>query len=424
MLDRTISPKIQSIQDIKPLIPKEIQFPNGVMLYAFNASEQALVKIDWVFDAGSIYAKNVKLALIVNKLLTEGTQSKTADEISLIVDYCGASLRTDTTKEKASLSLTVLHKHVDQMLELVSEILHEASLPEEELQLYLARKTQELHINKQKVSFVARDSFPSLLYGTDHSYGRPSELEDYLSVTPKMLQDFYAQHYANRKPLIFVSGSVNDNLIQKLEQFFGQNKISKHSIQEAKIFNSSSQLEHKVLFKDAVQNALRIGRLWPNRTHQDYVGLQALVTLFGGYFGSRLMTNIREDKGYTYGIGAGVKHFKSSSFMFIGTEVKAENYMDVIREIEVEVDKLKQNKVSIEELNLVKSVMQGAFQRGFDGPFAQADRFKELIYNDLDMNYYELFLKKLKEIDVNQIQDLAQDYLNIDEFYKLIVGKF
>lgn len=423
MLDRANYPEIQEIREVSFEMPQEKKLTNGIRVFYFDDADQPIIKIEFVFRAGVKYHSNYRLASTVSKLIGEGTSKRSADEISTLIDGCGAILNTETGNEFASIKLVVLHKHLHKMLHLIAEILEDATFPQEELELFLLKKQQELIINNQKVSFVARNRFPSILFGENHIYGRPMEWTDYQALNRDILVDFYETYYKSRTFDVFVSGSIPESLFDELENYFGSRMVGKPDSIETETFKTAVNRIHTVSFPDMVQNALRLGQIWPSRHHADHAGLQVLVTLFGGYFGSRLMTNIREDKGLTYGIGAGVKMYKDVSMMFIGTEVNAENYKEAISEIELEINKLQADLVSEEELKTVKSVIQGSFQRGFDGPFARLDRFKELILNELEMDYYDKHIHSIKIIQPADIRNLASKYLKFDDLYQLIVGK-
>lgn len=423
-LNRKYAPEINSVQEISFQKPELNLLDNGINVFSYNDSQYELIRIDFVFKAGTKYHSNSKLPVIVNKLILEGTKSKSNEDISTIIDFCGAFLNSEVTTEHAQISLSVLHKHLTIMLPLVAEIIEEASFPESELSLFLSQKQQEIAINSQKVSFVARDKFPSLLYGENHLYGRPTDIQDYLSVSQEMLVKFHKDFYKSNMLEIYVSGSVPTGFYETLNNLFGKKEIHLNDELHVSSFQSNPEKKQRIEFTDAVQNAVRIGRIWPNRQNDDYVGSQVLLTLFGGYFGSRLMSNIREEKGYTYGIGAGVKHYKESTYMFIGTEVKSENYLDVIDEIYKEMSILQKEIVSTDELNLVKSVMQGAIQRSFDGTFSKIDRFKELKISGFDEMYYMDYLKKLKSINANDINIFANKYFKLEDYFELVVGNF
>ena len=146
-------------------------------------------------------------------------------------------------------------------------------------------------------------------------------------------------------------------------------------------------------------------------------------TILGGYFGSRLMANIREEKGYTYGIGSRMVSMNNAGYIYISTEVGTNVCDDAVNEIYKEIDKLRNELVSSEELNLVKNYMMGDFLRSADGPFALADKFKKIMFYDLSYSYYDEFVKTVKTITPEQIQSLADQYLNPDDLYELVVGK-
>jgi len=422
-IDRNIAPEINEIRDVKIGNPNEFTLSNGVNVFGFNAGTQDIIRIELMVRAGAKYHKNKRLPIVVNKLLTEGTDEMSGDAIAALIDFYGATLTTKVTNDYAIVSLTTLNKYLKETLEVLAAVFSKASFPRKELDLYLTKKSQELAINNQRTDFVARDRFPSLLFGEDNAYGRPSYIEDYQNVDTAQLKEFYNRYYRDNEFEIHLSGRVNEELHGLLEGYFGGFK--NNAVEEVTLrdFSPSSVREHRIEFPQAVQNSLRLGRRWPGRKHDDYAPLQVLITLFGGYFGSRLMMNIREDKGYTYGIGAGVSHYRDASFMFIASDVKAEVTEDALNEIYKEMQKLKDAKVSDYELKLVKTVMQGAFQRGFDGPFATGDRFKDMRMAGMDFAFYRDYLEKLKSATPEDIQRLANEYFIKENIYELITGK-
>jgi len=147
-----------------------------------------------------------------------------------------------------------------------------------------------------------------------------------------------------------------------------------------------------------------------------------LVTIFGGYFGSRLMTNIREEKGYTYGIGSFVLILKQASYLVISTEVGNTYVEPTLSEIALEMRKLQTEPISENELETVKSYLLGEFLRDFDGPFALASSFKAINDFDLDYSFYDEALKVLRNITSAELMQLAQQYLNPEDFHTVVAG--
>jgi predicted Zn-dependent peptidase len=161
----------------------------------------------------------------------------------------------------------------------------------------------------------------------------------------------------------------------------------------------------------------------PTKTHKDFHSLTVLNTILGGYFGSRLMTNIREDKGYTYGIGSGMIPLKKAGYFFISTEVGVEVCNKAIDEIYIEINRLRNESISEKELILVKNYMIGSFLRSIDGPFALANRFKSIMEYDLDYSYYDDYISTIKNIKASDLLNLANKYLDPNSMTEVVAGK-
>lgn len=424
ILDRHIAPEIKDIESLNIRQPQKYILSNGVPVFSFDVSEQDLIKIELNFDAGSAVADKVLIAGICNKLLTEGTQKHTAAQIANQIDSYGGFFETSITNDIASVALYTLNKHLDKTLPILAEIIQEPKFAQNEFDLYLAQKYNEFLVNQQRVAYIARAHFPALLFGESHPYGKILKEEDFKNIEPKDIVDFHSKNYLNGSYRIFLSGKLAANTIELLEEYFGQMKYSEPERQRIyPNIKSAAQKEHFIIKEAAVQNAIRIGKEVINRNHQDYNGLRILNTILGGYFGSRLMSNIREDKGYTYGIGSGLLSMKEASFFFITSEVKSEVSKLAIDEIIKEIKILQNEEIGKEELGLVKNYLQGNFQRSFDGPFALLDRFKEVYYSNLDYNYFTSYIETVKSISSKELIALANTYLQTDEMYKLTVGK-
>ena len=424
ILDRTKAPEIRNIENLNIRRPMEEKLSNGMPVFLFDVSEQDFVKIELNFDAGSARSAKALIAGVTNKLLSEGTRSHSASEIAELIDSYGGFFETNITKDVAAVALYTLNKHLENTLPLLAEIIREAVFPKEELELHLAQKRNEFLVNKERVNFIARSHFPAILFGEEHPYGRILKTEDFNKVQRQDLVNFHQDHYISSDARIFVAGKVSSNITTLLERYFGDmqaSAVTNHFVLPE--IKSSNTSYHFIAKESAVQNALRIGKTVIGRQHPDSAALRIVNTILGGYFGSRLMTNIREDKGYTYGIGSGIMNLQYAAFFFITSEVKSEVSEMAVTEIFKEIEKLQQQPVGEEELTLVRNYLQGEFQRSFDGPFALLNRFKEIYYSKLDYEYFENYIEKVKTITASEIMDLANKYLKQEELYTLIVGK-
>jgi predicted Zn-dependent peptidase len=189
------------------------------------------------------------------------------------------------------------------------------------------------------------------------------------------------------------------------------------------MLDTTKQRTHFIEKPDAIQSAVRVGRLLFNKKDPDYFKFQVLNTVLGGYFGSRLMANIREDKGYTYGIGSGLASLVNGGYFFISTEVGVDVTNNTLSEIYKEIKLLREQPVNNEELETVRNYVLGQFLRSVDGPYSLADKFKAIWEFGLGYDYFENYFKAVKTITPKEIQELANKYLQEEDLIELVVGK-
>lgn len=424
MLNRAQQPELMNIETIPMLEPSIIHLSNGIPVYYLNSENQELVRIEINFDAGSWYAAKKLVSRFTSLMLVEGSKKYKSSQISEILDSNGAHLDVSADRDYATVSLVCLNKYLSNTLSVLADIIINPVFPKYEFDLLVKNNYQNLLINNKKVGFVARNQFLSLLLGSHHPYGRFAIYEDYENLNAKDLEEFWSTNFHLTTSKFFVSGNVNTEVLGLLEIHFGnivQTKVLPPSKLEHKAI-CNTEFEHFIEIEGSVQNAVRMGFNTINIGHPDLHSLKIVNTIFGGYFGSRLMNNIREDKGYTYGIGSGIVNLKHESFLFISSEVNAPNTADTIKEVKSEIAKLQNDLIGDDELFLVKNYLSGTFMRNFDGIFSQMDRIKELILNDLPSNYYEIGLQKVHNITKHEILEISQKYFDIKNTYTLVVG--
>lgn len=425
VIDRKKSPAFQTIEKIEMIKANELRLQNNIPVYSINAGTQELIKIEFIFPAG-MYQQNIPLqAAGVNDMLEEGTSKLTATEIAEKVDYYGSYLETSISQDSASVILYTLNKHLQNTLPIVEQVIKDATFPQIELETYLTNKKQKFHVNNQKVSVLARKQFTELLFGATHPYGINVKESDFSTVTRNHLADFYTKYYRSNNCKIVIAGKVNDTIFTMLDKHFGGNDWATNSIQTNKtiVADTTTTAKHIILKDDAVQSAIRIGKLLFNKTHPDFQSLQILNTILGGYFSSRLMSNIREDKGFTYGIGSGIVSLQNAGYFFISTEVGVDVCEQALNEIYFEINRLRTETIPSDELQLVKNYLIGTFLRSVDGPFALAERFKSIMEYDLGYNYYDNYIATIKSITASQLMELANNYLEPSSMIELVVGK-
>lgn len=424
MLNRTISPPIKNAVDLDlTLKPYEkIVLKNNVPVYAINAGVEEVMMLEFIFYAGNCYEQKNIIAAATNSLLKNGTAKKTAFQINEHFEYYGAYLNRTCHNEYATLTLHCLSKHLNKLLPVIKEILTESIFPEQELEIFKQNSRQQLSVNLQKSDFVANRLIDKYLYGEDHPYGKFSTAEAYEALQAKELRMFYKDHYVNGNCIMLAAGKLPDDFEQQLNISFADLTFNQPIARRKNIADPAPGKKGRVdNDPNGVQGAIRIARPFPNRHHPDFKKVMILNTLFGGFFGSRLMANIREEKGYTYGIHSYIQNHIQETAWMISTEAGKDVCKATIEEIYKEMDLLKEEPIDEEELLLVKNYMMGSNLGDLDGPFHIINRWKNLILNDLDENYFYDSMKTIKDITAEELKELADKYLVPEEFFELVV---
>jgi len=425
MLNRSVQPQIVDATDFHlHLKPYEyFTLDNGIPVYALRAPEQEVVFVEWVFFAGNAREVNNMTATAANYLLKNGTKTKTAFAINEFFEFYGAYLNRNCYNETASVKLHSLSKHLPLLLPVVNELLTESVFPEEELGIYKQNQKQNLEVNLKKCDFVANRLIDKYLFGFTHPYGRYAAAADYDALERDNLLHFYSDYYINGKCILFIAGNLPDDIDSLLNKNFGA-LLCNRQTPGAIDYNGSHESEKNHLVindENGVQGAVRIARNFPNRHHPDFIKVYVLNTIFGGYFGSRLMSNIREDKGYTYGIHSFLQNHIHESALVISTEVGRDVCEATVAETFKEMKRLCDEPVGEEELDLVRNYMIGSILGDLDSPFQIIARWKNYILNNLDENYFNQSISTIKSITPAELQQLANKYFQPDDFYRLTV---
>jgi zinc protease len=421
--NRKAQPKMSPVGIDK--IPEAESFflKNKVPVFFIEAGSEEIMKIDFIFRAGQIMEELPLQASTANMMLVEGSENYTAEALNKTLDYYGTFLNLVYEKDAAGLTIYFLNKHLEKILELCREIIFRPVFLENELNALLKKRQQWYKVNREKVHNIASDKFFESIFGSIHPYGRQIDLHDFEGLTPLLLKQFHRRYYSPGSMAVIVSGKIHPETKNLLDHYFGQS--SENDKTQA---NDPSPLmgerEKKVFVekKGAVQSAIRIGSTTIDKRHPDYHGLKIVDTILGGYFGSRLMKNIREEKGYTYGISSSVVSFELSGYKVITTEVGKSYTEKTLEEIYKEIGLLQKIPVESEELEVVRNLMSGEMVRMFDGPFSISDSFRAVWEFGLGNSYYYDLARKIKTIDPDEIIHLARTYYNIDELYEIIAG--
>lgn len=424
-MNRSVAPPIKDPVDYRlQLKPYELfTLDNGIPVYSVNAGDQDVMQLEWVFYAGNHFEKTTGVASATNFLLKNGTTNRSALQINEAFEYYGAYCNRACYNETAVISLHTITRHLDHLLPVVADMLGNSVFPEDELAIYKRNAVQRLSVNLKKCEFVAGRLIDAYLYGNEHPYGKYSEAKDYEALTADILREYYSRYYQKGSCAIFVSGKLPAGWKQTLNTVFGSFTWTAPDF-HTPLIPVSPAGEKKFRIQndpDAVQGAIRIASPFPNRHHPDFKKVMVLNTVFGGYFGSRLMSNIREEKGYTYGIYSYIQNHIQQSAWMISTEAGKDVCEPAIAEIYKEMEIMREEEISQEELSLVRNYMIGTILGDLDGPFHIMAKWKNILLNGLDESYFNDSVEIIKTISARELRELANQYLRPEKFYELVV---
>ena len=409
----------------KVVIPeaKSFRLNNGVPVYLIEAGTEDIMRIEFTFRAGQVKELKPLLASTCSMMLSEGSQNFSSEELNRLLDYYGVFLNQSAEKDSAGIILFFLSKHIEKVLELSREILFRPAFPEPELNALMKKRLSWYLVNREKVQNLAIDQFFQSLFGKNHPYGYQIQTQDFENINSALLIDFHSKYYSPDNMAVIISGKIHYKTLGLLNSYFGSIVSKEINFEDSVNLLKGEKVKKVHINKPGtVQSAIKIGSSTINKRHSDYPGLKILDSILGGYFGSRLMKNIREKKGYTYGISSSLTSLDLAGYKVISTEVGRKNCQNTIDEIYREIKLLQSVPVKKEEMSVVCNYMSGEMVRMFDGPFALAESFKSAWEFGLDNTYYYRLADKIKTINRDEIIDLAGTYYNIDDLYEITVG--
>lgn len=409
MINRTVAPALKSIDHIDFVAPIKKEINTDCVLYHMAAVPNETTRIELYFDAGK--SKGTKgIANFTNGLLLSGTRDRSAIQIQDEINSLGGFYESGVSLENSAITLYCLREYAVELLDILIDSISNVEFFEKEVKEYLAENKQKWRINMEKVGFLAQREFQQKMFPNQQEYGSVTESEYFDTTTVQDLKSFHENHYKKGLRRIVVVGDLDLKQIDQITALCKPLSKSTTSGYERQFGNEAGEFFFDKT--NALQSAIRVGRTLFNKNHEDYLDFLILMTLLGDYFGSRLMSNIREDKGYTYGIGSMLSELHNTGFFVTATEVRKEVRNETLNEIKYEFERLQTELVDHDELELVKNYMLGQLLKSADGPYAMMDLYMSAELHGLELEFYNRALQSIQSITPTRIKDLATKYLN------------
>lgn len=380
------------------------------------------LKIEVVYRAGRLHEEKRLVSRACCRLLREGTGSRSSQALAEFFDSFGAGISPQSSMDSLGMVLFCLKKYLEPVLPVFAEILQDPGFPEEELDLFCRNSTQELLVDLGKPEFIGYRRITALIFGENHPYGYNSVDADFAALTPADLRAYHRKWVQPGNMFVIASGDVCEKTLSLLNKFLGQvqGSVPPPIAYLPPVLNPPQRED--ILLPGSLQTAVKIGRRTFSRQDPDANGLYVLNTILGGYFSSRLMTNIREKKGYTYNIYSSNDHHLHDGYLYISTEVNAGKGEATIRQIQQEMARLREERVTAEELQMVRSYLTGIILNGLDGVMNTADILKGFLLEGTDRDDFYRLTAAIRNIGAEEIQQLAERYLQPEDYWVVTVG--
>jgi zinc protease len=416
------APVIQPVGRLDLPVPQVVRLDNGMPVYVLNFPEQEILKVEAVYRAGRPEEDKRLVSRATARLAREGTRSMAAATIAEHIDFYGGSLSIPSNMDTASFSLFSLHRYIGELLPVFAEILHEPTFPADELATFQRNSVQELFVDLDKEEVLAYRKVTELIFGNEHPYGYNSTPEDYAALTRDDLFRHFERWYTPANGRLFASGRVDESVLGLLNQHFGQTPARGEVPAFESFVPETNRSRLHIPHAGSLQTAIKIGRRLFNRHHPDYNGMYVLNTILGGYFGSRLMMNIREKRGLTYNIYSTADAMLHDGYFYIATEVHTGKVSAALKQIYAEMKNLCEMPVPEAELDMVRNYLLGMLLNGLDGPLNISDVVRTLVTEDLPFDAFDTLVHTIRTISPEQIQHLARRYLQPEDFWVVTVG--
>lgn len=416
-------PEIKAITELHLPAYETSMLPNGMPIYTLRGGSEPVLKMEIVFRAGASYETKPVVAEVMAGLMSEGTMHRSSIELAETVESVGATLFTRGGVDTARVRLLTLSRFFPDLIHVVREVIEQPAFDPNELSTYTDNKIERIKIDLKKNEVIAYRHLTEIIFGPAHPYGKNVFPEHYQAIGTHDLRAHHDRHIIPQKAFMILSGATTDRDMELIHQTIGSWNPHHANGTDIKspIISETRNGYHEYDGPQKHQSAIRIGRKLFPQSHQDFDGLFVLNTILGGYFGSRLMMEIRENQGLTYGIYSSVDSFATDGCFYISTETATDNTDKVIKAIRHETDRLRQDLIPDEELLMARNYLMGHLMTQIDGAFATMDFVKSMKIEYLEDVAFARMVRTIQDITPAQLRDLAIRYLDMDEWATIIV---
>lgn len=419
MLIRTLAPDFSTNfkVNLEPLSAEKLNQWSDI--YYLKSDNIEVFRLEIVFAIGLLNAPDLETGSFLARLMALGTANKSGLEIAESFERLGGFLDIAMGNHRTTVTLHGMSNYFHQYIPLLLEVIFEADFPQSEIDLQITQASQSYQINAKKTSYLANKGFKAAMYGTESILGQSLDLESIKKLNRDTLINFHQERLLKSPFDIFICGKFTTEDLNFLKSKFTP-FLSTGSKQSFSFPEIQSTVQHTEEIEESVQSTLILGKRLFSRNHADFHKFLVTNTILGGYFGSRLMKNIREEKGLTYGISSSLVSNGIDGVFSIKADLNKEKLEEAQNEIYKEITILKTEPVGSAELETVKNYIKGNILSNTNTIFDIMDKHKAIYFEKLPADFYESMGDKVEAVTPDDIMNMANQYLN--QFSTIIAG--
>ena len=420
-----LPPRILPVTIDDLALPHETVMPNGVRVYRLAGARKGVVRLDILFKGG--YGAQVKplQAMFVNRMLREGAGAMSADDIARKLDYYGAWIDAYSSQGCNHLTLTAMSKHFRPLVELLEEMVKNPRFPAENLEVVKRNNKSHFIVNSNKVDIVSQRYFENSLWGEGHRFAYMVQADDYDAITTDDLREYHGRVYNSGNCTLFIAGDADESMMQLLADKFGAASWGVGGVvSETEVAVPDSIYgPRRITVEGVLQSSVKIGFMLPPSLPDDLHRFRFLSVLLGGYFGSRLMSNIREETGYTYHIDAGLDAY-GKQYAFVICSEADDCYVEaLIEEVGKELLRLVNEPIPEAEVELVRNYILGELCREYEERFAKSEAFINAWLSGEPFESVNDYIRVVRSVTPAQLAETARRYLGGRQLIEIVAGR-
>ncbi|OHX67753.1 M16 family metallopeptidase [Flammeovirga pacifica] len=423
-LNRSIAPESYQLKDFSLQKPEELLLTNNCKVFVLKNNAQPIVHFSIVIKGGKLVEDVKGTSFLTSKMLGEGLKGMDSAAIHEYLDSYGAIINVSNDLDSFTISGHCLKRYFDKVIVIVNKYLIDSEFSQVEFDHILQVVLQQKKLAEEKTSYLATKKFRESFYGENHSFGSTLTSDQILSISLSEISDYYKNHIIGAPFEVFLSGDFDDECFVTLNRYLGSINVNAAAEVVYPNFVNSIQSKELKIYEskeNAVQSSLRIGCPTFTLPNKDFEAFSVMNEMLGGYFGSRLMKNIREERGLTYGIHSSFRNEQNQGYFIIATDVKKDLKDTAITEIYKEIRKLAEEEITLEELNTVQNYMAGNFIMSINSNLSLLEITKGLYKKGLDFDYYDTYVSRIQSITTADVKQMIEKYL-LGDMLEVVVG--